>query len=248
MKGDFTSFRNGHYKRYTGVLRQQGRVDLDADWNEYVGIQEHLRRTIEKDVIGACGVPKHGGGFAVDWDAGRRDLTISPGRIYVDGILCELEGGTSYLDQPSYPGRPALDPVDGRTDLIYLDVWQRHVTAIEDPEIREKALGGPDTTTRLQTMWQVKVLKLEGMRNVGCADEIRSWPPAPGGGRLSTQEKTTTAPEDPCLIAPGGGYRGLENRLYRVEIHRGTGSSGPATFKWSRDNGSVVFPIVKFVS
>src|SRR5215211_3681494 len=104
MKGDFTSFRNGHYKSYTGVLRQQGRVDLDADWNEYVGIQEYIHRTTEKDVIGACGVPKHASGFAVDWDAGRRDLMISRGRIYVDGILCELEGASSYLNQPNYPG------------------------------------------------------------------------------------------------------------------------------------------------
>ena len=43
---------------------------------------------------------------------------------------------------------------------------------------------------------------------------------------------------DPCLLPPSGGYRGLENRLYRVEIHDG-GASGTATFKWSRDNASV---------
>jgi hypothetical protein len=36
-----------------------------------------------------------------------------------------------------------------------------------------------------------------------------------------------------------GGYNGLENQLYRVEIHQ-EGSLGEATFKWSRDNGSVV--------
>jgi hypothetical protein len=39
------------------------------------------------------------------------------------------------------------------------------------------------------------------------------------------------------LIPPSGGYRGLDNRTYRVEIHD---KAGPATFKWSRDNGSVV--------
>jgi hypothetical protein len=36
-------------------------------------------------------------------------------------------------------------------------------------------------------------------------------------------------------------YRGAEDRLYRVEIHDG-GASAP-TFKWSRANGSVVFPV-----
>jgi hypothetical protein len=41
-----------------------------------------------------------------------------------------------------------------------------------------------------------------------------------------------------------GGYRGVENQLYRVEIHdEGTAGEG-ATFKWSRENGSVVFPVV----
>jgi hypothetical protein len=40
-------------------------------------------------------------------------------------------------------------------------------------------------------------------------------------------------------------YRGSGNQLYRVEIHRPgrvNGNNGP-TFKWSRENGSVVFPI-----
>ncbi|MBA2712759.1 MAG: hypothetical protein H0U55_04275, partial [Rubrobacteraceae bacterium] len=247
MKGDFSSLRNGHSRHYTGVLKQQGRVDLDADWNEYVGIQEYLHNTVEKDVIGACGVPKHGGGFHVGWDAGAKDLTISSGRIYVDGILCELDNETSYLSQPDFPGRPELDPAEGRTDLIYLDLWQRHVTAVEDPEIREKALGGPDTTTRLQTVCQIKSFRVEDRGDAGCADEIQGWPPATGGC-LSTREDPAQPSNDPCLIAPGGGYRGLENRLYRVEVHRGTGPAGPATFKWSRDNGSVVFPIEEFVS
>ena len=41
----------------------------------------------------------------------------------------------------------------------------------------------------------------------------------------------------------GNGYRGLQNQLYRVEIHAG-GEAGGATFKWSRENGSVIFPIL----
>jgi hypothetical protein len=34
-----------------------------------------------------------------------------------------------------------------------------------------------------------------------------------------------------------GGYRGAENRLYRIEIHA-PGTAGAATFRWSRDNGA----------
>ena len=44
---------------------------------------------------------------------------------------------------------------------------------------------------------------------------------------------------DACVTSPDSKYRGAENQLYRVEIHTG-GSAGKATFKWSRDNGSVV--------
>jgi hypothetical protein len=39
-------------------------------------------------------------------------------------------------------------------------------------------------------------------------------------------------------VPPAAGYKGLENQLYRVEIHRG-GPQGTATFKWSRDNATV---------
>src|SRR5262249_15983690 len=42
------------------------------------------------------------------------------------------------------------------------------------------------------------------------------------------------------------GYYGAENQLFRVEIHSGGWPAGQkgATFKWARDNASVIFPIV----
>jgi hypothetical protein len=49
------------------------------------------------------------------------------------------------------------------------------------------------------------------------------------------------------LIAPARHYRGLENQLYRVEVHyggAGTGAHDGATFKWSRDNGSVMLRLL----
>ena len=33
-------------------------------------------------------------------------------------------------------------------DLVYLHGWHQAVTSVEDQEFRERALGGPDTTTR----------------------------------------------------------------------------------------------------
>jgi Family of unknown function (DUF6519) len=48
-----------------------------------------------------------------------------------------------------------------------------------------------------------------------------------------------------CQPIPSAGYQGLENQLYRVEIHQG-GTMGTATFKWSRENGSVVAHVMSF--
>jgi hypothetical protein len=42
-----------------------------------------------------------------------------------------------------------------------------------------------------------------------------------------------------CAPIPAAGYQGVENQLYRVEIHQG-GDETQSTFKWSRENGSVV--------
>ena len=66
MKGDFTRVTDRNFvKRYTDVLRQQGRVDLDADWNEQVALRDRLARVAAADVIGPAGSPETGGGFTV---------------------------------------------------------------------------------------------------------------------------------------------------------------------------------------
>jgi hypothetical protein len=248
MKGDFTRFTHAPAKRYTDVLKQQGRVDLDADWNEQSALRDRLARLATLDIIGPAGAPETGGGFAVGISADGQDLTLSPGRMYVDGILCELDEEATYSAQPHLPVPEALtegDPdVDGRTDLVYLDVWKRHVTAVEDPELLDPALNGLDTTTRLQTVWQVRVLKGVGDAECGA---VAGFPPAASGALLTTDAVATPADADPCEVVVAGGYRGVENRLYRVEIHDG-GELGTATWKWSRDNGAVAFAVEEFIA
>ncbi|HEX3941635.1 MAG TPA: DUF6519 domain-containing protein [Acidobacteriaceae bacterium] len=47
-----------------------------------------------------------------------------------------------------------------------------------------------------------------------------------------------------CSPVPSAGYQGLENQLYRVEIHS-PGTLDTATLKWSRENGSVVAAVTQ---
>lgn len=250
MKGDFSRFTFDPRKRYTRVLKQQGRVDLDADWNEAVEILTRRDRTEAIDVIGRCGVPTHGGGFKVESTPDGDGLTVTPGRIWVDGILCDREGEdpVPLTGQEDLPGYELPD--DDGVYLVYVDVWDRHITHLEDPEIREPALGGPDTTTRTRTVCQVRLHRIGDDEPLEL-HECQPFPADPSTGRLAADAATPGAPTNPCAVPEGAGYTGLENRLYRVEIHDdgraedGTPGARPVTWKWSRDNGSVVLPVAE---
>lgn len=246
MKGDFTRFTFRPEKHFSGVRLQQGRVLLDAEWNEQADIESHVDQTTTADVIGKCGAPIHDAGFALPVQA--NDVwtqQIGAGRYYVDGILCENESNVAFTAQPDLPG--ATLPTDAGTYLAYLDVWQRHLTAVEQPGLREVALGGPDSATRTKTVWQVKLVSVAAGST--CASFGDDWTPpdALSTGQLRAQEEPVTQNTNECLVPPGAGYRRLENQLYRVEIHApGTpgASATSATFKWSRDNGSILTSLV----
>ena len=68
-----------------------------------------------------------------------------------------------------------------------------------------------------------------------------------GTGKLKARTTPPESSTDLCKLPPNTGYKRLENQLDRVEIHQG-GELGeeppyPVTFKWSRENGSVVTAI-----
>jgi hypothetical protein len=155
MKGDFSRFNFDPRKHYVGVLHQQGRVWLDSDWNEDVLERLNLLRQQLNDMIGRCGVPEPGTAFRISpsLNANVDDFQIAAGRCYVNGIQCQLEADTSYLSQPDLPQAPRLTlPTDGSTlhAFVYLEVWDRLVTYLEDDTLRKIALQGPDTATRLK--------------------------------------------------------------------------------------------------
>jgi len=266
MPGDYSRFRFDPTRDYAGVLEQQGRVRLDSDHNEGVEIADRGVRAERVDTLGRAAVPAAGG---ANRDAFRvrvpalGQLTVDPGRIYVDGILAECHGAPTCiawdaaLDEPratgpvSYDDQPYLaagsprgaPSAAGTTDLVYLAVWRREVTELEDPGLTEVALGGPDTTTRLQTAWQVGILPDVGTARCGAG---AAWDAltAPSGGRLTVRGEAAPASSDPCPVPERGGFRGLENQLYRVEVHVG-GGMGAARFKWNRDNASLAAAVEK---
>lgn len=305
MNGDFKTditrdtFRP--FRHFSRVLMQQGRVQLDADWNEQVDILLHYLRTFIGDVIGPYGGP--GDSFLVGkppvaakttkskraaaksakaadtLQPGQYQLLIQQGHYYVDGILCENDDQDNDYTF-SIPSALIPSPATGTGNkpvianyFIYLDVWEREVTYLEDAHIREVALGGPDTTTRSKVVWQISAVdpantgpdapdptdtnKYPSTGGVfplqqftgDWEKQLQTWKDVNGDhGHLKAQ--TVEPPEtgqEPCSIPATSQYRGVENQLYRVEIHRGNNpndTNAPApTFTWSRENGTVVFPI-----
>lgn len=236
MKGDFSRFTFDAKKHYSSVRMQQGRVQLDSDWNEQADIHLYGSRITNDDVIGLCGAPKYNPGFAIGFSS--NDLTIGKGRYYVQGILCQNEEVVPYSSQPDY--KPDKAKSNGRY-LAYIETWQRHLTGVEDGDIRETALGGADTASRTKTVWQVKLMQVARPSD-NPYDDCLCTPAA----RSSGMAVRTGPPgsEDPCILQQGASYHGLENRLYRVEIHL-SGKTGAATFKWSRDNGCISCAVEK---
>ncbi|HEY6235619.1 MAG TPA: DUF6519 domain-containing protein, partial [Candidatus Elarobacter sp.] len=338
MKADLTRSSFDPLKHFSSVLMQQGRVQLDADWNEQVAILLHQMRALITDAF-----PNGAGtGFtiapivtATKTVAG--DVSIGAGNFWVEGILCEAEstpvgvtvsgdkqiqvaawtvdgvafakdqyvqvtGDTSAATPPattsltakiadldhatstltldtsipaklqkatnvraqrlvtyaSQPGLPQPPPLDfGKNFQLYLDVWERLITSLEDDSIREVALNGPDTAARTQVVWQIRATPFAqastdkanaGLTQASCmtSQALAAMLDPVNAGMMRAQTQPGQVSTDPCTISPDSQYRGPENQLYRVEIHAGTvtGSDSKVTFKWSRENGSVVFPIL----
>jgi hypothetical protein len=247
MKGDF-SRRIFDAGKYAGVLHQQGRVWLDSDWNEQTALQFERLREETADLIGPSGFS--GTAFQISASSGNpADFQIAHGRAYLDGVLCRLPADASYLHQPFLLDPPAIPiPQDGSTlnALIYLEAWARPISYLQDPAIREVALGGPDTTMRIQTVAQIKLVQVPATVTDLTCPNAGSLLPATPDGTLTVIQNPPPPPTDICRIPDLGTYTGRENRLYRVEIHSGGAVRGsvtspptkaaPATFKWSRDN------------
>ncbi|MFQ3596443.1 MAG: DUF6519 domain-containing protein, partial [Sphingomonadaceae bacterium] len=239
MPGDHSRYRHDERRRYVSVRQQQGRVQLDSDWNEESDIAREHRRKLAIDLRGQAFVGRETpDSFQVGLLAGPpANLSLAAGRLWLDGRLAEiLPGeGVTYRSQPFLPDPPAVPA--GADFLVYLDLFERDVTWVEDPGLLDVALGGLDTTSRIQQVWQVRIHPLRGQTAACGVDMDALFPPS--AGRLTTAANAPPAPDDPCIVPPVAGYRGIENRLYRVEVQVG-GPIGTARFKWSRDNGSIV--------
>jgi hypothetical protein len=248
MKGDFSYLPRTSEPHYSGVLHQQGRVLLDRDWNEAVSIAARWRAAVGRDSFGAgvLAVPASGiGAFkvqAASSDGSQVSVTLDAGRAWADGLSLCLDGAAtltaSYFGAPfqSPPASPATIDA-GVRDLVVLDVWEDSVSGFQDPlNLIEPALGGPDTTARVQAFVNLKLLRLGP--NDDCSAALALADDFGAKGTLTVSPAPILSVSGDCPLEAGGGYTGLEHYLYRIEV-ADPDKAGKPRFKWSQWNGGL---------
>jgi hypothetical protein len=276
MPIDLTRTSDDVRQRYGPPLMQQGRVVLDRDFN---ALQETLSAKIEGDaldIIGPLGTPDNGFEVTLEhssppttlWSpplassppfSPPDDFFISPGTMYVGGHRVALPGHVrgqtspliySYFDQPDWLSPPP--PAEPLTqEVASLLLRQQEVGAVEDPDLLDVALGGPDTTQRLRLM-----RRIERTPGKTCSAAANAW--AARGFTLDrktmrllpqvalqvsfTPEQTT---QNPCDPIASGGYLGAYNQLIRVQLRKiktANGKSRPGLI-WGYDNASFTYRV-----
>jgi len=238
-------------KHYSSVRLQQGRVILDDDWNENRRIREELWRQTAIDVIGPAGSPNDGFRISNPRVSARGiDFDIAAGDFYLGGYCLTLEQAQTFLLQGDWlQGPPAVDaPAGNRTDLVYLETFQQVVTAVEDAELFEVALGGADTTTRMRTVQRVHLAEAIGTANCKQAWNNFQQSLASLGTWTDEQELLPNAElvvafgdtgngGDLCKPLPAGGYLGAENQAIRVQL------IDEEHFTWGFDNAAPLYRV-----
>jgi len=275
-------------RRYHGVIAQQGRVSLEADWNEAGAIAAAEVKARTLDLVGRAGSPDRGYHVtpvldgdqsagdqqtgdqpAGDQQSGDQpagdqptgsqptgDLVIGAGTIYLGGQRLHAARDLRYGDQPDWADRDGdplwRDPAvpEQPHELLYLLAREQEVGAVEDPALRDVALGGPDTTQRLRLVrrliryptaartWEDAWGQLVGQqwrpRGFVVDEATRSLRPA---ARLQVTGHLGDGAEQP---ADHGGYLGPNNQLIRVQVAR-VDDDGVPVLVWGYDNASFLY-------
>jgi hypothetical protein len=253
-------------RRYQGVIAQQGRVSLEADWNEAQAITAAQLEARTLDFAGPAGSPDRG--FQItpivdDDDVATGDLKVSPGTLYVGGQRVSIARHVRYGDQPEWIDHERdrlwrdVEIPEHPHELVYLLAREQEVSAVEDPALRDVALGGPDTSQRLCIVQRV-IRKPTTARTWEEAWEQlidEQW--ASHGFRLDYGSRflepiarlqvTCYSADWEDQPADQGGYLGPNNQLVRVQIS-GVGDDGVPVLVWGYDNASFLYRLCSSVT
>jgi hypothetical protein len=243
-------------KNFDGVRMQQGRVLTDDDFNENERLHTEDIRKTRVHVIGPSGSPDNG--FAIaspQISNGKPTFLIKAGTFYLGGLRLSLEADEFYHLQKDWlqQGENATDriavPAAQRFDFVYLETWRQPVSAVEDNELFEVGLGGPDTSVRTRTMHRVRVRQGTSvfadcedafaalLGDLAAQGALNDESELVSNARLRVTPDGTTGTSDLCSPPVAGGYLGAENQAIRVQLLSNN------TFTWGFDNAAPVYRV-----
>ena len=175
-------------QHYRSVVAQQGRVTLEADWNEAMVIAAEEQRREALDIVGPVGTPDNGylitPGPGFDFSIGHGTMYVGGERLFLVNPAATTPPGQELLysqqNQPMAASDPprsvewldaAIDPdfvpvptTAPSREFIYLKVREQEVGAVEDSDLKDVALGGPDTAQRTRLIQHNYELRLKRNR------------------------------------------------------------------------------------
>ncbi|HEY4186251.1 MAG TPA: hypothetical protein VGP07_14340 [Polyangia bacterium] len=191
-----------------------------------------------------------------------RPVSLRAGSMYLAGERFELEQAEHFALQRDFlqmkPGDvPISDPhsPDIFNAFYYLHAWDQTVSAVEDQEIQEVALGGADTTVRVRRMRRVEALGgpqavvdscddaflalIASLEADGTATFDRSTGALVSNGRLQIGFSSTPEEVDcaDCTPPATSRFLGADNSAIRVLL------TSPTTFAWALDNGAPLYRV-----
>jgi hypothetical protein len=253
-------------RKWRGVIGQQGRVTVEADWNEAAMIGEERDRQAALDVIGRVGTPDRG--YAVTAAPRRKrpgpgpgDLTIGRGTLYLGGERLDLTEKVRYSAQPDWLDH-STDPMwraeharhdgDLRHELVYLLASGQEVSAVEDPALADVALGGPDTMQRWRILQHFVRCPSESDTCEGAQKALErslashglAFDPAHMTAQSAARLQVTfSAAAGRDWSAAAGGYLGSENQMIRVMVSGIDAATGWPTIVWGFDDASFLYRV-----
>jgi hypothetical protein len=246
-------------RQYRSVVMQQGRVTLEADWNEAQQITSEQTRLEALDFVGPTGTPDNG--YAISLINSSFDFQIGPGIMYVGGMRASLPTGLNYSQQPQNDwmdaaNDPAWVPVPNAAptgnEYVYLFLREQEISAIEDADLRDVALGGPDTAQRTRLVQHVVRLATTG-NNCPTAFAAAQTTWAGEGFTLNPDSSVSSfaqlqvsfvppsTPATPCDPTAKSGYLGADNQLIRVQVSDSKAS--PQCLLWGYNDASFLYGV-----
>ena len=179
MKGQFSRLTARRARRYSSVRLQQGRVHLDADFNEQVDIAAWRDRVTTRDVVGPTGAPVEGGGFALSPVVALTGLDAVGSSLRAVGtrgtVLASGDGGATWAPQP-------VPPAVAERDLLAVDQFDLN-TAVATTSAGEILFQANGSTWTIQTPAAASGSALHGAQLLSATT---AWVVGAGGLILGT--------------------------------------------------------------